>query len=1230
VFSFCRLTFVLLSLVIAPTFVLAQEPPKTVAESSQFQATSHYADVMEFCTQLSKLAPNVVRLGDIGTSSEGRKMPLLILADPPIATSEQAASSGKLVAFLQGNIHAGEVDGKEALLMLACEIALAKERPLLKEWIIAIAPIVNPDGNERFSNTHRTEQSGPPEVGIRENAQGFDLNRDFIRLESPEVQAMVRFYRRWNPAAVIDTHTTNGSYHRYPLTYDGPRHPATDEKLRTFVQDTLLPAAGKKLEKATGFPSFFYGNFDATRTKWEAYPALPRMGTPYVGLRGRISILSESYSYAPFKDRVTASREFVRACLEVLAENTKTVRQLLNDAKSVPETVAIQHKLAARKNPVPVLGYEENEKHKPLLDKPKEYTVTHIDQGEATLKVPRPFAYLIPAEFSDIVQNLLRHGIVVDEFREDIELDYEPEIVQAISRSGRDYQKHRLLQLKTATAPAKSRMFPAGTVIIRTSQPLARLISILLEAQSEDGLATWGFLGDKLKEGEPYPVVRLTKPVYVNTGTVRPLQEDRTMRKTITPEDYLANRVPNFGGTPVRNINWLNDGENFLQVKQNRLFKVQAATGRVEPFFDPDKLKPALGKIPSLDASAINQVLRSTTFQMNPQKTGFLFSHADDLYYASFDGSKAVRLTRTPAKEELATFSPDGQWVAFVRDQNLYVVDIATQTERKLTTDGGGKVSNGKADWVYYEEINNRDWHCYWWSPDSRHIAFLRIDDTPVNTFTVIDEIPVRQKLEQTAYPKSGDPNPLVKLGIVSVAGGDPQFPDLNGYTANSILVPRACWAKDGQRVIFYVQDRAQTWLDVWAASVNGSAPTKLFRETTKAWVDEPGELHFLKDGSFLFPSERTGWRHLYLYDKSGKLTRAVTSGAWEVRKVEAVDEDSGWVYFSGTKDSPIASNLYRVRLDGSSSERLTASTGDHHGNLSPTCSYFVDSSSSHDAPTQVRLFSREGKFMRMIDSNPTYVREEYRFGELKPVQIPLKDGFVLEGSILFPLNFDPQKKYPVWFRTYGGPHTPTIVDAWNNRISDHVLSGLGVIVFRCDPRSASGKGAISAWTNYRQLGIQELKDIDEAIDWLIAKHPFVDAAKIGMDGHSYGGFMTAFVLTHSTKFCAGIAGAPVTDWKDYDSIYTERYMNTPQENPEGYKKTSVVAAARNLHGRLLLAHGLMDDNVHIQNSMQFIYELEKAGKDFELMIYPRSRHGIFESHYQRLMLEFIRKSLGK
>ena len=241
-----------------------------------------------------------------------------------------------------------------------------------------------------------------------------------------------------------------------------------------------------------------------------------------------------------------------------------------------------------------------------------------------------------------------------------------------------------------------------------------------------------------------------------------------------------------------------------------------------------------------------------------------------------------------------------------------------------------------------------------------------------------------------------------------------------------------------------------------------------------------------------------------------------------------------------------------------------------------------------------------------------------------------MPDGFEIEGAVLLPRHFDPQKKYPVWFMTYAGPHAPTVSDSWRRMggsAFDHLLANMGIVVFRCDPRSASNRGVKSTWSAYKQLGVQELKDIEAAIGWL-SKRPYIDAKRIGMSGHSYGGFMTAYAMTHSKLFKAGIAGAPVTDWKNYDSIYTERYMDTPQNNPEGYRKTSVVAAARNLHGKLLILHGAIDDNVHFQNTLQLVLALQRANKDFEMMVYPTSRHGIFGAHYRKLFVDFIKKEM--
>lgn len=340
------------------------------------------------------------------------------------------------------------------------------------------------------------------------------------------------------------------------------------------------------------------------------------------------------------------------------------------------------------------------------------------------------------------------------------------------------------------------------------------------------------------------------------------------------------------------------------------------------------------------------------------------------------------------------------------------------------------------------------------------------------------------------------------------------------------------------------------------------------------------------------------------------------------------MDEKNGWIYFTGTRDSHIAENLYRVRLRGGRIRRLTNTGGSHRVNISPNGKSFIDTWSNTSMSTRVKLCNMRGRRIRILDTNPVYVRQEYRFGEYEQFQIETSDGFLLEASLMKPPDFNSHHKYPVWFTTYAGPHAPRIRDAWNSgRARDQMLAQMGILVFQCDPRSASGKGACSAWTAYKQLGVQELKDIASAIEWL-KSNPFVDGERIGMSGHSYGGFMTAYAMTHSQLFAGGIAGAPVTDWRLYDTIYTERYMDIPQNNPDGYETTSVIKAAENLHGKLLIIHGAIDDNVHIENTYKFVEALQQADKDFDLMIYPNSRHGIRGMHYNRLTVNFIKSVL--
>ncbi|MHC4326369.1 MAG: beta-propeller domain-containing protein, partial [Planctomycetota bacterium] len=335
--------------------------------------------------------------------------------------------------------------------------------------------------------------------------------------------------------------------------------------------------------------------------------------------------------------------------------------------------------------------------------------------------------------------------------------------------------------------------------------------------------------------------------------------------------------------------------------------------------------------------------------------------HENDLYYCTLDGKKAVRLTSSPGREELSSFDPNGKFVAFVRDKNLYVVDVATQTERALTTDGGGLVSNGKADWVYYEEVFHRSGQAYWWSPDSSAIAFIQFEDGPVNEFTVVNNTGKKQKVEETPYPRAGEPNPNVRVGTVSAAGGSVRWVELDEYLEGTYLIKKAGWMPDSKRIFFYVQDRAQTWLDFNTASKRGGQFTRLLRETTEAWVNA-NLPKFLPDGSFLLFSERTGWRHLYLYDKDANLKHAVTKGEWEVRQIEHVDEENGLIYVTGTRDSHIAENLYRVKIEGGKVKRLTKAPGDHRIDISPNGKHFIDTWSNNSTPTKVALYGINGK----------------------------------------------------------------------------------------------------------------------------------------------------------------------------------------------------------------------------------------------------------------------------
>lgn len=1206
-----------------PQGLIAQQAPplRTTAEATDYAATTPPAEVVTFCQELAKTSP-LVHYTTYGTSHEQRPLPLLILSDPAISSIEDVIKARKPVVLAYANIHAGEVDGKEALLALARDWAVAKD-PILKDAVVLFAPDINPDGNAKIDPQNRREQNGPAQgVGTRANAQGFDLNRDFIKLESPEIRALVKLIHRVDPLVTIDCHTTNGSNHRYTLTYDGPRYPESARPLNAFASTKLLPAVAKKLKETTGFESFDYGNFSRDRTVWESYPATPRFGTQYLAMRNMLGLLSESYSYASFADRVLASREFVAASLKLAVTHVDDLRKLSDEASRPRPRVVLRTKTETAEQEVQIKGYVDHIRN----GTPKDYPVKVANRVVPTLEVERPHAYLIPAQLTAVAETLRRHGIRVEELREDLELEVDYYLVTEKRQQAQAFQNHKLTTLEVE--PRVKRMIvPAGMFVVTTTQRLGMLAAYLLEPQAEDGLTSWNAFDDGLTVGGEFPVLRLKQSIPMITGSPRPLPEDRASNLPITAETLGRGGL---NGAPIGSIDWLDDGEHFLQTKQNQLWKIHARTGHAQPFLDDAKISESLKAIKTLNLAGRTRALRGSTQRVDPQRQGFLFDLPDGgLAYAYYDGRPAFVITPKGDGREFVTFSPDGHYLGYVRKGNIFTYDLATHEEQQLTKDGGGEILNGRADWVYEEEIFHRNGRTYWWCPDDSQIAFLRFDDTPVSKFTLTWAFPNQGRVEQISYPKTGDPNPFFKIGVVSLATGEPRFLNLGDYPPASTIVSRVGWIPGKKQIYAYLQNREQTWLDVVVWDEVDSAPRKLLRDTTKAWVEDPGEPHWLADGSFLLPSERSGWKHLYHFQADGTLIRPVTQGDWEIRTVHRVDEKNGAIYFSGTKDNHNGMNLYKASLDGARCERLTDPAYVHSVSVAPQGDLFIDRETNNQTPTFTSLKTSASLVVRRLDINPTYERESYQFGKFERVQIPMADGFVLEGTITYPPQFDASKKYPIWVETYAGPHAPTVRDGWNGgRVSEQALARLGIVVFRVDPRSASGKGAVSAWASYKRLGVQELKDLEGAVDW-ICKNPWADATRVGLSGHSYGGYITAYALTHSKKFSAGISGAPVTDWRLYDTIYTERYMGLPDQNKEGYEVSSCITAAKNLHGKLLLIHGLVDDNVHFQNTAQFVDALQRANKPFEIMVYPRSRHGISGAHYQNLKLDFIKRSMG-
>ncbi|HYM60065.1 MAG TPA: S9 family peptidase [Thermoanaerobaculia bacterium] len=713
-----------------------------------------------------------------------------------------------------------------------------------------------------------------------------------------------------------------------------------------------------------------------------------------------------------------------------------------------------------------------------------------------------------------------------------------------------------------------------------------------------------------------------------------------TLDSIFDPKDRVA-----FSGAPQSGFVWIDD-KAFTWPRTNEKGEVveqvvmDAVSGKSHPLFDYERFDAAVRKIPGVDAAAAAKVARSKSWTFSPDGKRAAIAINDDLYLYAFEGGGAgtlTRLTSSPGEKKEAAFSPDGRSIAYVRGNNLFIADLADHRERQLTTDGNDDRLNGILDWVYQEEIYGRGkFRAFWWSPDSARIAFLQLDERPVRRFAVVDHIPTRQEVELTPYPKAGDPNPIARLFTIAASGGTATPVDTERYSGADHLIVNVDWTPDSTKVVYQVQNREQTWLDLNAWDLSKKTSTTLIHETTKAWVQAEENPVWLKDGSFLWLSERSGFKHIYRYGADGKLIRQVTDGRWEARTLQGIDPANDWIYFSGTERSAIGGDVYRIKPDGTGLHRLTETPGTHAALFNPSFTHFLDTWSDSETPPQVFLLRGDGTKVRTVDANEALTLRQFRFSKAEHVQVKTRDGFVMEAVLIKPPDFDPAKKYPVYEHTYSGPHAQQVVNAWGVRgnpgyLWHQFLASRGIVVWICDNRTASGKGAESAWPAYKNFGALELRDLEDGLAWLTSQ-PWADSSRVLLNGWSYGGFMTTYALTHSTKWSAGIAGGTVADWRDYDSIYTERYMLMPQNNPDGYRNSSPRWAAKDLHGDLLLLHGTIDDNVHMQNTIQLAYELEKDGKAFEMMLYPKSRHGVTDpvlvKHLRTEMWRFIEKEL--
>ena len=683
-------------------------------------------------------------------------------------------------------------------------------------------------------------------------------------------------------------------------------------------------------------------------------------------------------------------------------------------------------------------------------------------------------------------------------------------------------------------------------------------------------------------------------------------------KKPVTLESLAAERTRG-AFAPV----WSPAGDRFIYTAEDTLHLVDCPSARDTQLIPLAKLRSSAVKPPQSGTfDWTNRRVAAEPVQWFPSGKELLVSEGGDLFMVPIDGSAFTQFTSTAEVEQDAKLSPDGKLAGFRRGHDLYVLRIHDRKLTRLTNNGSSTLLNGEMDWVYPEELELPT--AWWWSPDSRRIAYMQFDTSREPIFPQVSLLNVTGRLEPERYPQPGDPNPDVRIGIVPAEGGSTRWLDL-GDTRDHLLA-RVQWLPAGTAVAVERLNRVQNQLDLLAADAKTGASHVLLHEEDPYWINVNNHLHFFRDGKrFLWGSERDGFLHLYLYGMDGKLERQITRGEWQVEKVLQIDEARGVIYYESTEASPLESQFYSISLDGADKQRLTTAKGSHSVNLSPGFGFWTDSFSSLTSAPHTELFRTGGsEVMTLRKPDAALAEFDLQPSEIHPFKTP--DGVLLYGRLIKPAGFSAGRKYPVIVEVYGGPGFQSIRDRWMGLTWEQVLAQRGFVVWQVDNRGSTGRGHKFESAIYHNMGERELADQLLGLDYLNSLG-FSDPARVGLYGWSYGGYMTLYSLCNAPdRFQAGVAGAPVTNWRTYDSIYTERYMGLPAENPEAYDRTSPITHAGNLKAKLLIIHNIEDDNVHFQNTMRMAGALERSGKQFSMLVYPQKAHGVTGPEHTQML----------